>query len=821
MWRIEQYFIRMKISYNWIKNYINTDLSPEEIGKILTETGLEVEGIERLESVKGGLEGVFVGEVLSCEKHPDADRLKVTTVSIGAEPLQIVCGAANVAVGQKVAVATVGTTLYPSSGEPIKMKVSKIRGVESHGMLCAEDELGLGESHDGILVLNASIAVGTPVAQVFELEDDFQLEIGLTPNRADAMGHIGVARDLMAYLNFHEKAALTLNWPSVAEFKVDNNDNKISVTVSDSTRCPRYTGTVIQHVKVEASPAWLQKRLRSVGLSPINNVVDVTNYVMRELGTPLHAFDVDALHGKIDVKCAKSGDKFTTLDGVERTLDEDQLMITNGSDHLCIAGVFGGSTSGISEKTTSVFLESAYFNPVSVRKTARFHGLNTDASFRFERGVDPELTLYALKRAALLIMEIAGGQIGMEPIDLHGETPKPARIDFSFQRCNQLIGTEIDREGVKHILASLDIKVISESGETAVLEVPAYRVDVLREADVIEEVLRIYGFNNVPLPEKLNTSIGTSRKPDVDHYRFTLSEMLVGKGFFEVMNNSLTSSTYVATLGNEALRTENNVEMLNPLSQELDVMRQSMLFGILEGVRHNQNRQHPDLKCFEFGTTYHKYGERYVESKRLILALTGRKNAESWNSSSDAVNFYTLKGVVESIFARLGLQGFLNYAEWKTSVLEEGTEMSLLKSKVGQMGWIGSATKKHFGLKQDVFVADLDWDVLMEHVKNVKIRSNELPKTFATRRDFSLLLDKSVSFSEIERAAKACDRKILREVGLFDVYEGKNLEEGKKSYAVSFVFQDTENTLRDEAVDAVMEKIRKELESQLGAQLRS
>jgi phenylalanyl-tRNA synthetase beta chain len=374
---------------------------------------------------------------------------------------------------------------------------------------------------------------------------------------------------------------------------------------------------------------------------------------------------------------------------------------------------------------------------------------------------------------------------------------------------------------VKHILASLDIKVISESGETAVLEVPAYRVDVLREADVIEEVLRIYGFNNVPLPEKLNTSIGTSRKPDVDHYRFTLSEMLVGKGFFEVMNNSLTSSTYVATLGNEALRTENNVEMLNPLSQELDVMRQSMLFGILEGVRHNQNRQHPDLKCFEFGTTYHKYGERYVESKRLILALTGRKNAESWNSSSDAVNFYTLKGVVESIFARLGLQGFLNYAEWKTSVLEEGTEMSLLKSKVGQMGWIGSATKKHFGLKQDVFVADLDWDVLMEHVKNVKIRSNELPKTFATRRDFSLLLDKSVSFSEIERAAKACDRKILREVGLFDVYEGKNLEEGKKSYAVSFVFQDTENTLRDEAVDAVMEKIRKELESQLGAQLRS
>jgi phenylalanyl-tRNA synthetase beta chain len=811
----------MKISYNWIKNYIKTDLSPEEIGKILTETGLEVEGIERLESVKGGLEGVFVGEVLSCEKHPDADRLKVTTVSIGAEPLQIVCGAANVAVGQKVAVATVGTTLYPSDGDPIKMKLSKIRGVESHGMLCAEDELGLGQSHDGILVLNPSLAVGTPVAQVFELEDDFQLEIGLTPNRADAMGHIGVARDLLAYLNFHKKVTLALNWPSIAEFKVDNNDKKINVAVSDKIRCPRYTGTVIDNVKVEASPAWLQKRLRSVGLSPINNVVDVTNYVMRELGTPLHAFDVAALNGKIDVKCAKSGDTFTTLDGVERLLDEEQLMITNGSEHLCIAGVFGGIASGVTDKTTSVFLESAYFNPVSVRKTARFHGLNTDASFRFERGVDPELTLYALKRAALLIIEIAGGEIAMEPIDLHAETPTPARVDFSFQRCNQLIGTEIDPDGVKQILASLDIKVISESGESAVLEVPAYRVDVLREADVIEEVLRIYGFNNVPLPEKLNTSIGTSRKPDVDHYRFTLSEMFVGKGFYEVMNNSLTSSMYVETLGNEALRSENNVEMLNPLSQELDVMRQSMLFGILEGVRHNQNRQHPDFKCFEFGTTYHKYGDRFVESKRLILALTGRKNAESWNSSADAVNFYTLKGVVESIFTRLGLQALLNFSQWKTSVLEDGTEMSLLKTKVGQMGWIGTSTKKHFGLKQDVFVADLDWDVLMEHVKNVKIRSNELPKTFATRRDFSLLLDKSVSFSDIERAAKACDRKILRNVGLFDVYEGKNLEEGKKSYAVSFVFQDAESTLRDEAVDAVMEKIRKELETQLGAQLRS
>ena len=811
----------MKISYNWIRQYINTDLSPEEIGILLTDTGLEVEGIERIESVKGGLEGVFVGEVLTCDKHPDADRLKVTTVSIGGEPLQIVCGAANVAVGQKVAVATVGTTLYPASGEPMKMKLSKIRGVESHGMLCAEDELGLGTSHDGILVLNATIKVGTPVAQVFELEDDFQIEIGLTPNRADAMGHIGVARDLLASLNFHHKSALTLKWPSISEFKVEDKDTNITVSVAEPLLCPRYTGTVIKNVKIEASPAWLQKRLRSVGLSPINNVVDVTNFVMRELGTPLHAFDVAALNGKIEVKCAKVGEKFTTLDGVERSLEDDQLMITNGLDNLCIAGVFGGQTSGITEQTTSVFLESAYFNPISVRKTARFHGLNTDASFRFERGVDPELTLYALKRAALLIIEIAGGVIAMEPCDVHAETPKPARIDFSFHRCNQLIGTEIDREGVKNILASLDIKVISEHEDTAVLEVPAYRVDVLREADVIEEVLRIYGFNNVPLPEKLNTSIGTSRKPDADHYRFTLAEMLVGKGFYEVMNNSLTSSSYVETLGNEVLRAENNVEMLNPLSQELDVMRQSMVFGILEGIQHNQNRQHPDLKCFEFGTTYHKYGDRYVESKRLILAITGRKSPESWNSSAEMVNYFSMKGVAESIFSRLGLKGFLNYAEWKTSVFEEGAELTLLKSKVGQIGWIGNKVKKHFGIKQDVFFADLDWDVLMEHVKNVKMRSNELPKTFATRRDFSLLLNKEVTFAEIESAAKSCDRKILREVGLFDVYEGKNLDEGKKSYAVSFVFQDGENTLRDEAVDAVMEKIRIELDLKLGAQLRS
>lgn len=810
----------MKISYNWLKQYVQTDLPAEELGKILTETGLEVDGIEKIESIKGGLEGVFVGEVLTCEKHPDADKLKVTTVSVGGDPLQIVCGAPNVAAGQKVIVATVGCTLYPTPEEAFKIKLSKIRGVESQGMLCAEDELGLGHSHDGILVLDPSTPVGMTAAQYFELEDDFQIEIGLTPNRADAMGHIGVARDLIAYLNLHENANLSLNLTDVQELNKKNDSVSINVQVENAEWCPRYAGISLSGVEVKASPAWLQKRLRAVGLSPINNVVDCTNYVMRELGTPLHAFDAQKLNGQIVVKNAKTVDIFKTLDGVERKLDESNLMITNGIENLAIAGVFGGLDSGISDATTNIFLESAYFNPVSVRKTAKFHGLNTDASFRYERGVDPNLTIYALQRVTQLIQSVAGGEIAMDLVDVYPTSIKNQIVEFSIERCNRLIGAEIPAEKIEIILSNLDIKILSKSADCWKLEIPAYRVDVLREVDVIEEVLRIYGFNKVPLPEKLNTTLTLSSKPDLEKIQASLSEFLVGLSFSEMMNNSLTSSTYVEKLGGDSLKTENNVAMLNPLSNELDVMRQSLIFNSLEVVAHNQNRQNPDLKLFEFGKTYRKTANGYYENKRLILVLTGNKSIEQWNSSKEKTNFYTLKGIVKSVLSRMGLNSFLVEKGLENSVLTDGISMNVLKQGIGELGWISTASKKHFGIKQDVFIADLDWDALTQSLKLVKNIYKEIPKTFEVRRDYSLLLDKQITFNAIEQAAKSCDKKILKNVGLFDVYEGKNLEEGKKSYAVSFHFQDAEQTLKDEQVDTVMQKIRTELESKLGAELR-
>lgn len=812
----------MKISLNWLKQYVDTNLSPEEIGKILTDTGLEVEGIHKVEAVKGGLQGVFIGEVLTCEKHPDADRLNVTTVQVNGDedPLQIVCGAPNVGVGQKVVVATVGCTLYPSPEESFKIKKSKIRGVESFGMLCAEDELGLGEAHDGILVLNENAKVGSGAASYFELEDDYEIEIGLTPNRADAMGHVGVARDLIAYLNVHKGESQHVKMPSVDDFKVENNDLVVSIEVEDEELCPRYMGTTIKGVEVKPSPAWLQKRLRAIGLSPINNVVDVTNFVMHELGTPLHAFNADKLGGKVVVKTAAEGDKFTTLDEVERTLADNNLMITNGNDHLCIAGVFGGIDSGIKDDSTDVFLESAYFNPVSVRKTAKFHGLNTDASFRYERGVDPNMTAYALKRAALLIQEVAGGTISMEVVDTNEHPIENKTIEFNYDRCNKLIGDKLEVSLVNKILENLDIKVASESNGTAMLDIPAYRVDVIREADVVEEVLRIYGFNNVPIPEKLNSSISYFAKPDVEKVQNTISEMLVGMGCIETMNNSLTKASYAEKLGGEVVKSMRNVEMLNPLSQDLSVMRQSLIFNAMEMVEHNQNRQNADLKLFEFGKVYHKYDEGFSENKRLLVVLTGDKQPENWNTVKSESTYYTIKGVAMAILRRLGLEGMLKESAFKNSLLQDGVQLSILKRKVGEIGWATPKMKKHFGIKNDVFIADLDWDALIDSLKMSKIKFTELPKTFAARRDFSLLLDTKVNFSEIEAIAKSCDKKLLREVGLFDVYEGKNLEEGKKSYAVSFKFQDAEKTLKDQQIDTIMDKIRGQLESKLGAQLR-
>ncbi len=809
----------MKVSYNWLKQYISTNLSPERMSEILTDTGLEVEGLDKIEAVQGGLEGVIVGEVLTCEKHPDADKLKVTTVNIGAdENLQIVCGAPNVAAGQKVIVATVGCTLYPKPDEAFKIKAAKIRGVESSGMLCAEDELGLGESHDGILVLPEQTPIGMPAAKYFDLEDDFGIEIGLTPNRADAMGHLGVARDLAAFLSTHETKHEII-WPNVEQFKLTGN-KAVQIKVQSTEACPRYTGTTISGVKVQASPAWLQKRLRAIGMSPINNVVDVTNFVMMELGTPLHAFDLKKVGSDIVVKMAKEGEKFTTLDGTERTLSAEDQMISNGKENLCMAGVFGGIDSGINDETTDIFLESAYFEPVATRKMARRHGLNTDASFRFERGVDPELTIYALKRAALLIQEVAGGDIAMEVVDIQNEVISHQPLPFSYSRCNDLIGANIPKDTIDTILKALDIEILSNDGDKLTLQVPAYRVDVTREADVIEEVLRIYGFNKVPLPEKLNSSLPSFKKPNIDQWQNTLCEMLLGQGFSEMLNNSLTSAKYVEKHGNEAFTTERNVEILNPLSQELAVMRQSLLFSGMEVVAYNQNRQSPDLKLYEFGKTYHKY-DTYSENRRMSIFMTGRKSTDNWNAEKDKQSFYSIKGVLEGIAQRMGFASHLSYKAIKNSVLADGLQVFVLKQKIGEIGWIDKDTKKTFGIKDEVFVADLDWDALFDSLRFAKTIYSELPKTFATRRDFSLILDTATSFAEIEEIAQKVDRKILRSVGLFDVYEGKNLDAGKKSYAVSFVFQDDAQTLKDAQVDAVMEKIRVELEKGLGAKLRA
>lgn len=809
----------MKVSYNWLKQYTDITATPQDLDKILTDTGLEVEGVEKIEAIKGGLAGVVVGEVMECEKHPDADKLKVTKVDVGTgELLQIVCGAPNVAKGQKVIVATVGTTLYPTPEEAFKIKLSKIRGVESAGMLCAEDELGLGKGHAGILVLDAATPVGTPAATVFELEDDFTIEIGLTPNRADAMGHIGMVRDYIAYENVHNGTNLKLNLPDLADLTPKNQNEVVTIEVQDAELCPKYAGITISGVEVKPSPAWLQKRLRAVGLSPINNIVDVTNYVMRELGTPMHAFDAAELNGKIVVKTATAGDKFVTLDGVERRLSAQNLMITNGTKNLAIAGVFGGLDSGIKDGTTSIFIESAYFNPVSVRKTAKEHGLNTDASFRFERGVDPALTEYALRRCASLILEVAGGEVSMNE-SVVGSCEYTREVAFNYTKCNQLIGTEIPKDQVNLILKNLDIEVKSIAGEDAILIVPAYRVDVTREADIIEEVLRIFGFNNVPLPEKMNMSIGVFPRPDIEKIQVTLSEFLVGKGFNEMMNNSLTKSSYVEKLGGETLKAEHSVTMLNPLSNDLDVMRQSLIFNALETVAHNQNRQNSDLRIFEFGKVYHKYAN-YTENKRLLIAVTGKKNAENWADAAENHSFYSLKGIVNVVFKRLGLDKFLKEKANDNADLLDGIQLYILKTKVGQIGLVSGKLKKQFGIKNDVFIADLDWDAILNSFKMNKIVYKELPKTFAVRRDFSLLIDSSVQYGQIEEIARNADKNLLKEVGLFDVYEGKNLPEGKKSYAVKFIFQDAEKTLQDAQIDAVMNKIRQGLEEKLGAELR-
>ena len=808
----------MKISLNWLKDYIKTDLAPEKICEILTDTGLEVEGFEKIESVKGGLEGVVIGEVLTKEKHPDADRLNVTTVNVGAiEPLQIVCGAPNVEVGQKVVVATVGCTLYPTPTEPLKIKNSKIRGVESFGMICAEDELGLGQSHDGIMVLDAKAQVGLAAKTFFNIEDDYLIEIGLTPNRSDAMGHIGVARDLKAYLNYHTQAGISINLPKTSLPAASTESIKIQI--SDTAACPRYAGAVITDIKVQASPDWLQNRLRAIGLNPINNLVDITNYVMHETGCPLHAFDLKNVNGAINVRLANKNEKIKTLDGVERELDENDLMICNAKEAMCIAGVFGGLDSGVKAETTSIFLEAAFFNPVSVRKTAKRHGLNTDSSFRFERGVDVDNVLFARDRAIHLILEIAGGKLG-QLSDHYPNQIIENKVNFSHQRCRTLIGAEISDHDIDAILSELDIKKVDSKAANCIYSIPNYRVDVTREADLIEEVLRIYGFNNVPIPEKLNTSITNRQKPDQEKLYNTTANFLVDRGFHEIMNNSLSSSSIWEKFKTASFKAENDIKILNPLSNELDVMRQTLIFGGLKSIEHNQNRQHPNLKFFEFGQDYRKGNSDYAQRKKLNLWVTGAKTQENWTNQNEKSDFYFLKGIVEAILQKIGVFRKPVTAALLNDLFEDGYNIAIAKKSIVDLGWIRKDILKEFGIKNDVFYASFDWTVITEISEINKITAKPIPKTQFARRDFSLLLNKSVRFSDIQTLAKSVDNRLLKEVGLFDVYEGKNLPKDKKSYAVNFIFQDEEKTLKDQQIDAIMANIRQKLETELKAELR-
>tara|TARA_R110002096_G_scaffold74101_2_gene175866 strand:+ start:115496 stop:117925 length:2430 start_codon:yes stop_codon:yes gene_type:complete len=809
----------MKISYKWLKEYIDIDLDVEKVSELLTDTGLEVEGLEEVESIKGGLKGIVVGEVMTCEQHPNADRLKKTSVDIGAgELLSIVCGAANVAAGQKVLVATIGSIIY-GEDDQFEIKKSKLRGELSEGMICAEDELNLGDSHDGILVLDPKAKVGTPAAEYFKIESDFVFEIGLTPNRTDAMCHFGVARDLRAALLRLGEEKVSLELPSVQGFKVDNQNLPISISIEDSEACPRYSGTSISGVKVAPSPEWLQNRLNAIGLKPINNVVDVTNYVLHETGHPMHAFDAEKIHGKsIYVKKLPSGTKFTSLDEKERVLDENDLMICDAKKGLVIAGTMGGLESGVSLETSNIFLESAYFNPVSVRKTAKRHGLNTDSSFRYERGVDPNMGIYALKRAALLIQELAGGEISMDILDIYPNKIEALEVQLNLDRMNKLIGQEIEEKMVIGILESLDIKLISKSDRHLLVSVPTYRADVQREADLIEEVLRIYGFNAIEFGNKMHISVAQTEAKSETSYREKISTALSGRGFSEIMNNSLTKPKYYNGNG---FNDEQSIKMLNPLSQDLEVMRQDLLFGGLEVMAYNMNRQRSDIKMYEFGKTYQKEENGFTEKSRLGIWLSGLERPESWNNDNKSIsNFFSLKAEVNQILNSLGLSQISEKEQNDHSFFSNGLDFILNKKVVVSLGQIKPALLGKMDIRNDVYYADFNWKYLCAKAKKQKVQYKEIPKFPEVRRDLALLLDIGINYSEIKDIASRAERKLLRDINLFDVYEGKNLPSGKKSYAISFKFRDDSKTLNDKEIDKMMNKIISALQHQLKAELR-
>ncbi len=807
----------MKISLNWLQQYIKLDLEVQQISELLTDTGLEVEGIEEIESIKGGLKGIVIGEVLSCEKHPNADRLKICTVNIGESVLYIVCGAPNVASGQKVLVATIGTILYDGE-DSFKIKKGKIRGEVSMGMICAEDELGLGASHDGIMVLPNEVEVGTLASDYFKIENDTVFEIGLTPNRSDAMGHFGVARDLKTVLN-HNGSELEMCLPNLKHFKTDNNNLSISVEVENSELCPRYSGVSISEIKIEPSPEWLKNRLKSIGIESKNNIVDVTNFVLHETGQPLHAFDAKKITGKkIVVKTLSEKTKFSTLDEVERDLSAEDLMICNEKEGMCLAGVFGGLDTGVSDSTNSIFLESAYFNPVSVRKTAKRHHLSTDSSFRFERGCDPNMTLYALKRAALLIQEIAGGEISSEIIDIYPNELRHFEVELTYKKLDSLIGEKIEREAVKSILTDLEIEIVSETQTGISLKVPPFRADVQREVDVIEEVLRIYGFNTVKIPSKLNTSISHSYEVNPEKIRNIISDLLSSNGFSEIMNNSLTKESYIHLISE--LNEEENINILNPLSLDLNVMRQSLLFSGLENVSYNINRKNHDLKLYEFGKTYHKVEGESQEKEHLMLLLSGKVNTENWNTTKDKTNFFVMKEKVEHILFRLGITK-IKSEELSSYGFSEGLMYKYKKNRLVCFGKLDKKITKSFGIKQELYYADFNWDLILNLVLNTKIKYSEVSKFPSVKRDLSLLIDKVVTFKELNAIAIQTETKILKSVNLFDVYVGDKIPEGKKSYALSFILEDNTKTLTDKYIDKVMNKLISSYETIVGAEVRS
>lgn len=809
----------MRISWNWLLQHVATDLAPQDAAEVLTSTGLEVESVERFEPIKGMLHGVVVGHVLECAKHPDADRLSLTVVDVGqGEPLRIVCGAPNVAAGQKVLVATVGATLHMSDGGSLTIKKSKIRGQESNGMICAEDELGLGQSHAGILVLAADAVPGTPAAQYLGLTSDHVLEIGLTPNRTDAMGHVGVARDLVAALNHRRGLNLELKLPDIAAFAQDDDAHSTAVEVRDAFACPRYAGVTLTQVKVGPSPKWLQDRLLAIGLKPINNVVDATNYVQHELGQPLHAFDADALAGKrIVVRMAAAGEPFVTLDGKERKLDAADLVIADAEKPACIAGVFGGAASGVSEATTSVFLESACFDPSTIRRTARRHGLNTDASFRFERGVDPEITVYALKRAALLLKEIAGARISSPVTDIdHGRRSR-TEVKLSFHHVHALTGVSIPADQVVRILELLDFRVMDRNAQNITVQVPAYRVDVSRPADVIEEILRIHGFDQVPLPERLQVPPVIPGPLTIDRLRRQLGGHLSARGFREAMTPSLVSAKRaLAGVDSDGAL----IHLSNPLSSELDVLRPTILHGMLGAVAHNLNRQARDLRFFEHGRTYVSASSGSKETEAMAFAITGKRWMESWRSDDRATERADAQEEVELMLRSLGLLATSKWNDAAHPLLDEAAEVEVKGARIGVLGRVKAYELRAADVSQPVFFVELDMDALLAACRAVAGGFAELPRHPAVRRDLSLLLPAEARFETLRAIAFKAERKLLREVGLFDVYQGDKLPADKKSYALSFILRDDERTLTDDQVDKAMGRIRSAMEQEAGAQLR-